>query len=159
MEAADRTLLIVGTCGAIVAAGFGALAGSGLRLASPLVAPGDDERVVIGTQEVFTDGAPAYPTWAPEPLYPGSEPDPMAEYSAAWDAAMTDRRDPGPVALRPPEDLPPPYEVRMEGEARAQRQAESGPRVVRVSPPSDGRYAYGEPARPQPPVDGDKPKA
>jgi hypothetical protein len=156
METADRTLLIIGACGAIAAAGFGALAATGLRVTSPLAGSPVDERVVVGTQEVFTEGAPPYPTWAPEPLYPEAERDPMDEFSAAWDGAMAGGRASGPVVFRPPEDLPPPYEVRMQGETQAQRPPEAGPRVVQVPSDAEGRQAYGSPTRAE--TDDDKPK-
>jgi hypothetical protein len=156
METADRTLLIVGACGAIAAAGFGALAAAGLGVTPPLAGTTTDERVVVGTQEVFTEGAPPYPAWAPEPLYPEAERDPMDEFSDAWDGAMAGDRASGPVVFRPPQDLPPPYEVRMPGEAQTQRPPEAGPRVVQVPSDAEGRYAYGNP--PQAETDDGKPK-
>jgi len=143
MDMVDRTLLIVGTCGAFVAAGMGALAGSGLRVTVPVDVASAESRVFVGTDEVFTDGAPAYPTWAPEPLYPRAERDPMAEFSAAWDEAMSDVRDPRPVAFRAPQDLPLPYEVRLRGEERPGATTRDDPRGVATRSPGDGRHAYG----------------
>lgn len=120
MDASTRTLVIVAACGAVVAAGFGAVAGAGLRVPPRALDAPSGGGQVIATQDVFAATAPAYPTWAPEPLYPGAERDPVAAFAEAWDAAMTDApRGPRPAVFGPPPDLPPPYEVRLEGEARA----------------------------------------
>ena len=148
MDTPSRTLLIVGACGAVVAAGIGAMAGTGLRV-PPRLDP-VDQRIVVGTEAVFLAAAPAYPSWAPEPLYPRAERDPLADFAAAWDEAMTDApRDPQPVVFRPPSDLPPPYEVQIQGEARAAPR----PRIEPASPADEGRYAYrGQPASPSPAV-------
>lgn len=139
MESPGPTLLIVGACGALVMAGVAALAGANLRVPSRLDA--ETRSVILPTGEVFADGAPAYPSWAPEPLYPRAERDPMADFAAAWDEAMTDApHDTRPVAFNPPSDLPPPYDVRMEGDARP---IQAAPRNERQPPPADeGRYAY-----------------
>ena len=151
MDTPSQTLLIVGACGAIVAAGFGALAGTDLRV-PPRLDP-VDQRVVVGTEDVFLAAAPAYPAWAPEPLYPQAERDPLADFTAAWDEAMTDaRREPQPVVFRPPSDLPPPYEVRIEGEARPASPARTEP----PRPAADGRYAYGGQPRQAEPFEDDK---
>lgn len=158
MEAADRTLLIVGAGGAVLAAAFGALAASGLRVSAPNRPV--DQAVVVGTQEVFSEGAPAYPSWAPEPLYPGTQPSAMDQFTDAWDQAMgkPDEVRP-PRDFGPPADLPPPYEVRMQGEARPQDRPADGPRVIRVPAPNNGQYEYGAPARTEPATDDGKPKA
>jgi len=158
MDTPSQTLLIVGACGAVVAAGFGALAGTGLRVPPRLSEP--DQRVVVATQEVFADGPPAYPSWAPEPLYPRAEPDPLTEFNAAWDDAMSDsRREARPVVFRPPSDLPPAYEVRIQGDGQGSRRRDD-PQPVDNRPSSGGRYVYGAPPVPPRPVvmnDGGKP--
>lgn len=156
METPGPTVLIVGACGALVVAGVAAMIGSGLRI-PPRLDP-ETQRVVVPTGDVFTDGAPAYPSWAPEPLYPRAERDPMDEFSAAWDEAMADRpRDSGPVVFRPPSDLPPPYEVRIEREPRPASRPEPRP----ASSEDGGRYRYrgydAPPTAPQAaPVEDDK---
>ena len=156
METPGPTVLIVGACGALVIAGVAAMVGSDFRLRTRL--DPETQTVIVPTDEVFADGAPPYPDWAPEPLYPGAERDPMDEFAAAWDDAMTDRsRDARPVEFRPPADLPPPYEVRIDQGTRPTPRPEPRP----ASPDDDSRYRYrgydGSPAAPQPaPVEDDK---
>ncbi len=156
MESPTQTLMIVAACGSVVAAGFGAMAGAGLRV-PPRIEP-ETPRFIAEPQEVFLASAPAYPSWAPEPLYPRAERDPVAEFAAAWDAAMSDARNqPRPAAYHPPVDLPPAYEVRLEGEARpisdrprprplgpAPRPAPAQPQAVVM--PRDGKVAPEGPA-------------
>lgn len=140
METPGPIVLIVGACGALVAAVVAAMIGSGLRI-PPRLDP-ETQTVIVPTNEVFADGAPAYPSLAPEPLYPGTERDPMDEFATAWDDAMTDRaRNADTVVFRPPSDLPPPYEVRID--RAAPPVARSEPRDARPARPADeGRYRY-----------------
>ena len=126
MEGPTQSLLIVGVCGSVVAAAFGALAGAGLRV-PPRIEESDRPAVLMSAEDVFLASAPAYPSWAPEPLYPRAERDPVQEFAAAWDAAMTDAPRREPMVFRPPADLPPPYEVRLEGEARPVDDRRAGP--------------------------------
>jgi|GEM_PF-1408728 len=139
LQAPSAILMIVAACGALAAVGIGMVVGARLRVPPRLDA--EARSVVVPTQEVFIDGAPAYPDRAPEPLYPAAERDPMTDFANAWDEAMAEPpRDPRPVALGAPADLPPPYEVRMENEARPIAETPRGPRPVR--PANDGRYSY-----------------
>lgn len=119
METPDRIVVIALAVGAAVAGVVGAMAGAGMRV--EVRTEQDLARAFIGTEEVFTTGAPAYPAWAPEPLYPEAQPDPSEAFDQAWDDAMSGRRDIGePVRFEPPQDLPPPYQVVLESERRAQ---------------------------------------
>lgn len=144
MEGPTQSLLIVGVCGSVVAAAFGAMAGAGLRI-PPRVDAFDRPAVLTSAEDVFLASAPAYPSWAPEPLYPRAERDPVAEFAAAWDAAMMDAPRREPVVFRPPADLPPAYEVRLEGEARPVdvRRAPpppQQPQTVAYAPPQPAGY-------------------
>ncbi len=155
MERTDQILLIVAAGGALAAVGLGVLAGQGFRV--PFTPDPADRQVIVGTETVFEGGAPAYPTWAPEPLYPEAERDPLDEFSDAWDTAMADRAAP-PVVLGPPPDLPPPYEVRVEGEPPLR--AEPSARQPQPAPEGERRYTYrGLEPRPQSAAQDDKPKA
>lgn len=141
MDSSSQILLIVGACGAVVAAGFGVLAGTDLRV--PPQQESVDQRVVVGTQDVFLASAPAYPSVAPEPLYPQAERAAMDDFAAAWDRAMSGAaRDPQPVVFRPPADLPPPYEVQIQGEGPPARPRPTQPRDNQSRSAADGRYSY-----------------
>lgn len=119
MQGPTQSLMIVGVCGSVIAAAFGAMAGAGLRV-PPRTEEASFGGPVMSTEELFLASAPAYPSWAPEPLYPRAERDPVDAFAAAWDAAMMDApRGPTPAVFSPPSDLPPAYEVRLEGEARS----------------------------------------
>lgn len=143
MEGSTQSLLIVGVCGSVVAAAFGAMAGAGLRV-PPRVEDLNRPAVMASADDVFLASAPAYPSWAPEPLYPRAERDPVAEFAAAWDAAMINAPQREAVVFSAPADLPPAYEVRLEGEARPIGAHPSGPQPVAYVPPP----AAPEPARP-----------
>ena len=139
LQAPNATLVIIAACGALAAVGIGMVVGARLRVPPRLDA--ETRSVVVPTQEVFTDSAPAYPARAPEPLYPDAERDPMTDFANAWDDAMAEPpRDSRPVALGAPADLPPPYEVRMENEARPVAETPRRPHPAR--PANDGRYSY-----------------
>lgn len=148
MERPDRKLLVIGACGAVLSAGFGAAVGGELRVpprvedweAGPLSM--SDPRVVAGP--------PAYPSWAPPPLYPEPERDPMADFLATWDEVMSvEPPRPRPASFEPPDDLPPPYEVHLIGEARPISPPPEAPRPARpavpprpeVAPPPDADVA------------------
>lgn len=149
MEGPTQSLVIVGVCGSVVAAAFGALAGAGLRV-PPRIEDFDRPAVLTSAEDVFLASAPAYPSWAPEPLYPRAERDPVQEFAAAWDAAMTDAPRREPVVFRPPADLPPPYEVRLEGEARPVDDRRAGPppaQPVAYAPARPDRHDTPRPAR------------
>lgn len=152
MEGPTQTLMIVGVAGSVISAAFGALAGAELRIPPPV----EEVRygaVSLSADDLFLASAPAYPQWAPEPLYPRAERDPVDAFAAAWDAAMMDApRGPQPAVFGPPSDLPPPYEVRLEGEARAAeaRAAEAqryAPQVQPVAYAAERSERYVEPAR------------
>lgn len=142
MEGPTPSLLIVGACGSIVAAAFGALAGAGLRV-PPRIDDLDGPAARASAEDIFLASAPAYPSWAPEPLYPRAERDPVAEFAAAWDAAMIDAPRREPVVFSPPADLPPAYEVRLEGETRPVDARAAGPQPAAHLQPA----AAPEPAR------------
>ena len=158
MQGPTQSLLIIGVCGAVVAAAFGAVAGAGLRV-QPRIDDTDRPGVMVRGDDIFLASAPAYPSWAPEPLYPRAERDPVSEFAAAWDAAMTDAPRREPVVFTPPPDLPPAYEVRLEGEARpieAQASVQPGSPPAAHAPtpapryedaPRPSRYGAPSPAR------------
>lgn len=145
MQGPTQSLLIIGVCGAVVAAAFGAVAGAGLRV-QPRVDDTDRPGFRVRGEDVFLASAPAYPSWAPEPLYPRAEPDGVAQFAAAWDAAMVDAPPRQPAAFGPPPDLPPAYEVRLEGEARPIEAQPAAPRA-RPAPQVPPRHDAPRPAR------------
>jgi hypothetical protein len=145
MEGPTQSLLIIGVCGAVAAAAFGAVAGAGLRV-QPRADDTDRPGVMASGEDIFMASAPAYPSWAPEPLYPRAEPDGVARFAAAWDAAMVDAPLRQPVAFGPPPDLPPAYEVRLEGEARP-IEMHPAPPTSRPAPHEPPPYEAPRPAR------------
>lgn len=154
MEGPTQTLVIVGVCGSVVAAAFGALAGAGLRV-PPRTEGFDRPAALMTAEDVFLASAPAYPSWAPEPLYPRAERSPVQEFADAWDAAMVDAPRREPVVFSPPPDLPPAYEVRLEGEARPADDRRAGPppaQPVAHAPARPDRYEA-----PRPPRQDEKP--
>ena len=57
MEGPTQTLMIVGVCGSVVAAAFGALAGAGLRV-PPRIESLDQPAALMTTEDVFLASAP-----------------------------------------------------------------------------------------------------
>lgn len=99
--------------GAAVAAGFGALAGAGLRVDPP--APPAPEAPAVDFRPVSHESAPAYPAWAPPALYARAEETAAVDELDAWFAQLAERMamPVRPAAYAPPPDLPPAYEVRV----------------------------------------------
>lgn len=108
----ERSLFSIAALGAAVSASVGALAGAGLRVDPP--APRPWESPAVDFRPISFEPAPAYPLWAPPPLYGRSE-DTAADAFGAWVDRLADLAPPSPrpVSFEPPEDLPPPYEVRL----------------------------------------------
>lgn len=115
MPRPDQTLIAIAALGGFASAGFGAVAGAGLRI-PPVEAPQQPGLISAFYDDAGFASAPAYPSWAPPPLYPQDEPDPYAAFMAAWDEAMAshDAQRPAPAVYNAAADLPPPYEVRIE---------------------------------------------
>ena len=109
----NRIILSVAIFGAFAAGISGALAGGALRV--PLRTDAQAGTILIGTDDVFSGAAPAYPGWPPEPLYPRAE---RMLRQAAMEPSVP---LPRPVVFAPPQDLPPPYEVWLDGEDRPRR--------------------------------------
>ena len=106
-----RIIVSVVVFGAVAAGVGGAIAGGTLRV--PMRSDGRIGTIIQTPQQVFWGGAPAYPVWPPEPLYPRPE---RPVQTVSYDDAL-----PPPVrpaGLGGPDDLPPPYEVWLDGEDR-----------------------------------------
>ncbi|WP_296815998.1 hypothetical protein [Brevundimonas sp.] len=155
MPSLDTSLIAIAACGSVVAGGFGAIAGTQLRV--PPVWEAFETPVIhaLSDEGAFAS-APAYPSWAPPPLYPEAERDPFAEFEAAWDAAFA-RMDAEarPASYSPPDDLPPAYVVRIETRDRDDAYRRSEPydvrreeREVRYASRDALRDAYREAAPP-----------
>ncbi len=131
MASLDKTLIAVAVCGSVVAAGVGAIAGTQLRI-PPAWEPFETPTFHSLSADLHFASAPAYPSWAPPPLYPQAERDPFAEFQAAWDAAFDDMdAQPRNAAYAPPPDLPPSYVVRVESRAGDEAYQRSDPYEVR----------------------------
>lgn len=115
MPRPDQTLIAIAALGGFASAGFGAVAGAGLRI-PPVEPPPQPGLISAFYDDAGFASAPAYPSWAPPPLYPRAERDPYAAFMAAWDEAMSEHeaRRPTPAVYNAAADLPPAYEVRIE---------------------------------------------
>ena len=69
MASLDKTLIAVAVCGSVVAAGVGAIAGTQLRI-PPAWEPFETPTFHSLSADLHFASAPAYPSWAPPPLYP-----------------------------------------------------------------------------------------
>lgn len=112
-------ILSVLVFGAFASGIGGALAGGALRIPAR-AASGPGDTLLMGSEQVFRGSAPAYPVWPPEPLYPRAE---RVLREASYDYAPPEREV---RVFREPEDLPPPYEVWMDGEERPVREDRRG---------------------------------
>lgn len=147
----ERTLIKIAAMGAAVSAGFGVVAGTGLRVEPP--APEPWEMAAVDTLPASFESAPGYPAWAPPPLYGGREEDEGFDFTA-WLPGLENEADyaPRPVRFEPPKDLPPPYEVRLASDEERSG-GHMGPPPPRMAPPP-GPVRYIRVGRPiDPPVD------
>lgn len=137
----ERSLLSIAALGAAVSAGVGAFAGAGLRVEPPPPRPWETPAVEI--RPVSFEPAPAYPMWAPPPLYERAGD--AGETLGAWIDRLTDLAAPAPrpAAFAPPADLPPPSEVRVTIAAPAPPPADvAPPQPIRVSSPPPETRAW-----------------
>ena len=110
MALRHRIIVSVVIFGAVAAGVGGAISGGALRV--PMRSDGRIGEIIPAVQQVFWGGAPAYPVWPPEPLYPRPERTVQASYDDDLPAPVR------PAGLGGPSDLPPPYEVWLDGEER-----------------------------------------
>lgn len=143
----ERSLFSIAALGAAVSASVGALAGAGLRVDPP--APRPWESPAVDFRPISFEPAPAYPQWAPPPLY-GQAEDTAADAFGAWIDRLADLAPPPPrpISFEPPADLPPPYEVRVTVAAPAPPPPPPParePQPIRVSAPAPAARAWIDP--------------